>query len=117
MATFSEAVGNLLDLALGIYPHDKELKASTQQLRFALRTNPKYVRIQIKTYLIDILRNPINDMNYVEMIKQFRTTPPAKFGDHYPVFNKLISSDRELNENESSTLMTKLKQLHDMCLK
>ena len=117
MATFSEAVGDVLEFALGIYPNDKELRASIQQLRFALRTNPKYVRIQIKTYLIDILRSPINDMNYEEMIKQFRATPPTMFGDHYPVFNKLISSDRELNASETTTLMTKLKKLHDMCLK
>lgn len=111
---FPEAFANFLT-HLGLkYSDDKEIRETVRQFRFVAKTNPKYVRTQIKMLLIDPFREHIEQNNYDGMHAHFLTMERSYFGDYYATLSNIIAKhSANLAADDKGAIMALMRGMND----
>ena len=111
---FAEAFASFLN-HLGLkYGDDKEIKETVRQFRFVAKTNPKYVRTQIKMLLIDPFRAHIEADDYDGMHEHFLTMERSYFGDYYATLSNIIAKhSSNLSAGDKGAIMAHMRAMND----
>lgn len=113
-AQFTEAFTNFLNHLSLKYSDDKEIRETVRQFRFIVKTNPRYVRTQIKMLLIDPFREHIVNNNYDGMHEHFLTMDRSYFGDNYTSLSNIIAKhSSNLTVDDKNAIMSLMRNMND----